>query len=124
MLVTESGCKVNVKRGPDRLIFGLPGVNLESAPPSARTIWRLLEQSFVYRAIIDLSEVDYVDAYLADQLLKLEGLIDEKGGSLKVIGLSHQMVRSLRKYDYENNLILCHESEAVLPSFCSPRIPR
>ncbi len=89
MIALAAGWEITVERGPSCLVIRLkPGNELETPDDLAETIWQILEQHFVFRVILELDEVRLVDSRLLGQLLKLVRRIQNRGGLLRLCGLS------------------------------------
>jgi hypothetical protein len=54
----------------------------------ADRIWSLLQQHFTNRLVLDLSGIEVLDGYLPDELLRLEKLISDANGVIRICGLS------------------------------------
>jgi anti-anti-sigma factor len=61
----------------------------EPASPSlAERLWRLLQQHFTYRMVLELDEVRLLNSPLIGQLIQLYRWIKEHDGVLRLCGLS------------------------------------
>lgn len=99
-----------VERGPDCLIVqprqraagrhDLASANWVAAdrskmPTLGEQIWALLEQNFSYRLVLELGQIDTVDAALVEQLAWLEKQIHARDGMMRICGLSSQNEEAL-----------------------------
>ena len=98
MVQAISGWKLEVERGPDWLFVRLQG------PPSGDTegeqlaeqLWSLLEQHFIHRLVVELDDVPALRSCLIGQLVLLYKRIHQKGGMLRICGLTEQQRQALR----------------------------
>lgn len=88
----------------------------------ADRIWSLLQQHFTNRVVLDLREVQVLDGNLPEELQRLEELIHDADGVIRICGLSksnqdiyQQMLGESRLPVYRN------PADAV---FCSWRPPQ
>jgi anti-anti-sigma factor len=126
MLAVSSGCDLDVERGPDWLLVRVRNLDAgESAcPPLAEQIWRLMEQHFTHRLVLELDQVPMLSGHVIGELIELYRLIAEHDGVMRLCGLSpdnrdvlHQCRLDERLPPYEDR------QEAVLGSL-APRQPR
>lgn len=90
MLAIAPGWELEVQRGPDCLLVKLDGPQPDAAdaPPLAAEIWSLMEQHLVSRLLLDLSDLNCLDRQLLAELLWLQRRIHERGGMLRLTGIS------------------------------------
>jgi anti-anti-sigma factor len=126
MLAIASGCDLDVERGPDWLMVRV--ANLDSAepdaPPLAERIWRVLQQHFTYRLVLELNEVRLLTSRLIAQLVQLHRKIEEHGGVLRVCGLSPQNREVLHTCRLDDRLTPYEDRQAAVMGCPYPRQPR
>jgi anti-anti-sigma factor len=126
MLATAPGCELDVERGPDWLLVRVRRLDLteSDAPPFAEQIWRLLEQHFTYRLVLELDQVRLLNSHLIGQLIQLYRHIAEHDGVMRLCGLSPYNRQVLHKCRLDERLPPYEDRhEAVLAS-CRPLRPR
>ena len=97
MLTIDAGCELQVERGPDWLLVRVRNLNAatSAAVPLAEQLWRLLEQHFTYRLVLELDDVPMLSDYLIEQLTQLYRQIEAHDGVLRLCGLSARSRQSL-----------------------------
>ena len=97
----------------------------EEAPDDlglADRIWSLLQEHFTNRLVLDLTEIQVLDGNLPEELRRLEALIDDANGVIRVCGLSKSNQDIYRQMPRESRLPVYRDpTDAV---FCSWRPPR
>ncbi len=117
--------QLRVDRGPDGLWIrvGQPHPDCVEAPPLADLIWSLLERHFVYRLVLELDELDLLNSALIGQLVLLHKRIGERGGMLRLSGLSAYNLQVLRLHGLDGRFpIYQSRVDAVMGGYpCRPR---
>ena len=113
MLEATSTLKLDVERGPDWLFVRLhaPDVKIEGEP-IAEQLWSLMEQHFINRLVVELDDVPALRSYLIGQLVLLYKRIHERGGMLRICGLTdvqRQVLRTMRL----DERFPCYENRAA-----------
>ena len=54
----------------------------------AEKIWSVLEQSFTYRLVLELDQLEVLQSYMIAQLVLLSKRVHSHGGMLRLCGLS------------------------------------
>ncbi len=87
---TGTGWQLEVDRGPDWVFVRLrPRDDGEIDDfMLAEKIWEILEQSFTYRLVLELDNVEILRSYLIAQLVLLSKRINSHGGMLRLCGLT------------------------------------
>ena len=126
MLATAPGCELNVERGPDWLLVRVANLDTtdSDAPPFAERIWRLLQQHFTYRLVLELDQVHLLTSRLIAQLVQLHRRIEEHSGVLRVCGLSPQNCEVLHTCRLDDRLTPYHDRQAAIMGCEQPRQPR
>jgi hypothetical protein len=126
MIELSSGCALAAKRGPNMLIVEVRCSERE--PPDdlglADEIWLLLQQHFTNRSVLDLREIQVLNGNLAEELRRLEQLIHDTDGVIRICGLSKSNREIYRQTLGESRLpVYRSPTDAV---FCSwrPSQPR
>ncbi len=126
MLATAPGCKLDVERGPGWLLVRV--ANLDEAGPDApqlaERIWRLLQQHFTYRLVLELDQIRLLTSRLIAQLLQLHGRIEEHSGMMRVCGLSPHNREVLHTCRLDNRLTPYQNRQAAIMGCEPPRQPR
>ena len=83
-----------VDRGPDWLFVRLrPDYqNLESV---ADRLWKLMNQQFVHRLVLEMQEVDFLPSVLMGQLVMLQKRVLQQDGALRLCGLTPECAQAL-----------------------------
>jgi anti-anti-sigma regulatory factor len=100
MLATAPGCELDVQRGPDWLLVRVRNLDLTDSdvPSLAERIWRVLQQHFTYRLVLELDEVPAMEPDLMEQLFQLHQQIEKHEGVMRLCGLSPENRRALQAY--------------------------
>ena len=126
MLAIASGCDLDVERGPDWLMVRV--ANLDSAepdaPPLAERIWRVLQQHFTYRLVLELNEVRLLTSRLIAQLVQLHRRIEEHSGVMRLCGLSQENREVLHTCRLDDRLTPYENRQAAVMGCERPRQPR
>jgi anti-anti-sigma factor len=97
MLQTAAGWGLDVDRGPDWVFVRIhPPDGFEEAPSLAETVWAVLEQSFTYRLVLELNDLPRLHSALIGQLVLLSKRIHNRGGLLRLCGMSEENRQVLR----------------------------
>jgi hypothetical protein len=126
MIELSPGWDLTIKRGPDLLIVEVKCSGGETPEDLglADRIWSLLQQHFTNRLVLDLTEIEVFDGYLPEELLRLEELISDAHGVIRICGLSESNQEIYRQSLPEKQLpVYRTPADAV---FCSwrPTQPR
>lgn len=120
------GWHLEVDRGPDWL-FVRPRP-LDSTGTSkhelGEQVWALLEQTLVHRLVLEMADIDRLDAKLIKQLLWLREQVCARNGIMRICGLSPQNEALLRKYDLQCQIAHYCDRESAVMGQDSPRRPR
>jgi len=111
------GWDLKVDRGPGWLWAKVchPDPDCSEAPPLADQLWSLLQRHFIYRLIIELDDVDLLSSYLMGQLILLQRRIRERGGLLRLSGVSPFNQEVLRTHGLEGYLpVYGNRADAVM----------
>jgi anti-anti-sigma regulatory factor len=89
MIETAAGWSLDVDRGPDWLFVRVhPQSGENDAPGLAESVWHVLEQSFIYRVVVELHDFVDLRSSLIGQLVLLSKRVHSQGGILRLCGLS------------------------------------
>jgi anti-anti-sigma factor len=83
-----------VGRGPHWLFVRLRPER-EQMHEVADHLWRLLEQQFTYRVVLEMDEVTFLPSILMGQLVMLHKRVLQHNGALRICGLSPQCAQAL-----------------------------
>lgn len=112
----------DVERGPEWLIVRLvsppPWQWAGGAPSLADQLWQICQQHFTWRLVLDLERLPLLTSPLLGQLLILQGLVRERGGILRLCGVSAQQANALRLSRLESKLPLYHSARDAVLGFC------
>ncbi len=97
MIDVASEVSLGVERGPGCLFIRLsdPPRGWSSQPLLAERIWAVLQQQFVYRVVVDLSDVVQVEPALLTQLLQLRRRVVQQDGVLRLCGVSPEGLEAI-----------------------------
>ena len=121
-----ASCDFDVERGPDWL-FVRPrhlAAGTPSAGQLAEQVWSLVELHLAHRLVLELDDLDHLDAQLANELIRLEARMHGHNGMLRVCGLSESNRQILRKRDPERRLHLFADREEAVLGRSRPCHPR
>ena len=92
------GWELDIDRGPDWLFVRLrpPQQGSLVEVDLAGTIWRMMEQSFTHRAVLEMDDVALLRSWLIGELVKLHKRVAADGGLLRLSGLSNNNQEVLR----------------------------
>ena len=116
---------MEIDRGPDWLFIRPqpPHHGDTNEIPLAEMIWQKLEQSFCYRVVLELDDIEFLRSWMIGELARLHKRVTTQGGMLRLSGVSHDaetVLRICRLHDrfgcYRNR------TEAVMGS--RPQQPR
>ncbi len=83
-----------VDRGPDWLFVRLRP-DPEHLDDLAERLWKLLNQQFVHRLVLEMDEVDFLPSMLMGQLVMLHKRVLQHDGALRLCGLTPQCAAAL-----------------------------
>jgi anti-anti-sigma factor len=126
MLATASGCELDVERGPGWLLVRIANLDQAEAdaPQFAERVWRLLQQHFTYRLVLELDQVRLLTSRVISQLVQLHGRIKEQSGVMRVCGLSPQNREVLHTCRLDDRLTPYESRQAAVMGRQQPRQPR
>jgi anti-anti-sigma factor len=106
---TTSGVSFDVDRGPDWIFVRVspPEPAAVETPQLAEAVWALLEQSFVYRVVLELDRIQLLRSYMVGQLIMLAKRVHAHGGVLRICGLS----------SVNEDVLRCCQLAEQLPNF-------
>ena len=119
MAQTMTGWRMDVDRGPDWMFVRLhPAEEFDLGDLSlAEKIWSILQQSFVYRLVLELDEVEVLQSCLIAQLVLLAKRVHSHNGMLRLCGLSSanqqvihicRLEECLPNYDSRGDAVMGH----------------
>jgi anti-anti-sigma factor len=126
MLAIDSGCDLDVERGPNWLLIRVRNFDPEAPgdPTLAERIWNLMQQHFTERLVLELDQVTLLTSQLIGQLIHLYRRISAHEGIMRLCGLSPYNRTVLHQCRLDDRLpIYSDRQEAVLGSML-PRQPR
>ena len=89
MIQTAAGWGLDVDRGPDWIFVRVhPRNGFDDAPGLAESVWGVLEQSFIYRVVLELDEIALLHSPVIGQLVLLSKRVHSHGGLLRLCGVS------------------------------------
>ena len=90
MPAAELEIGMDVERGPNWLLVKLHPSHDSGipAPHVADELWNLMSRSFTYRLVLELDELESLPEGMTDQLAELRERLAERGGALRLCGLS------------------------------------
>ncbi len=125
MLAIAPGWELKVERGPGWLWVRVerPEPYGVDTPPLADEVWAQLERHFVYRLVLELDDVEFLDSYLIGQLVVLDRRIREHGGMLRLTGVNSFVREILRTHGLVGRFSIYGDLTDALMGAC-PRKPR
>ena len=126
MLTTAPGCDLDVERGPDWLFVRVRNLDRRepNATPLADRLWRLLQQHFTYRLVLELNEVQVLDSALIGQLVQLSRWIEAHDGVLRLCGLSLCNRQVLHECRLDDRLLPYEDREEAVMGHTHAARPR
>jgi len=122
----DSDCELDVERGPDWLLIRVR--NLDSTapgcPPLAERIWRLMQQHFAHRLVLELDQVALINSRIIGQLIRLYRLIAEHEGVMRLCGLSPRNRAVLHQCRLDERLPAFEDRQEAVLGAMFPRKPR
>ncbi|HZL89025.1 MAG TPA: STAS domain-containing protein [Pirellulaceae bacterium] len=84
------GWMMDLDRGPDWLFVRLlpPRHGDTQEVGLAETIWRMMEQSFNHRLVLEMEEVWLLRSWMVGELVKLHKRVAATGGTLRLCGMN------------------------------------
>lgn len=80
---------LDIDRGPDWLFIRPRPPQGEAGDIAlAEMVWQKLEQSFCYRVVLELDEIQFLRSWMVGELVRLHKRIASQGGMLRLCGLS------------------------------------
>jgi anti-anti-sigma factor len=116
MVQATTGWNCDVERGPDCL-FVRPRGSVSRADEAglADQVWDLLERSSTHRLVLELDDMGLLKSTLVGQLLLLKQRIENRGGLMRLCGLSPANQRVLAHCRLDHFLPqYCDRTEAVM----------
>jgi anti-anti-sigma factor len=126
MLAVAPGCDLEVRRGPEWLMIRLRDYDPDGPDPLplAERIWRLLDQHFTYRVVLELDQVDVLSSPLIGQLLQLQRRIVQHGGLMRLCGLSPYNRRVLEVCGLDRQMPAYDDVREAVMGLPRPKQPR
>jgi len=92
------GWTVELDRGPGWLFVRLRDSDLSGAQGIhlADHVWKLLEQEFTHRVVMELDDIDLLRSSLVGELILLHKRVSSRHGVMRVSGLSESNYEVLR----------------------------
>jgi anti-anti-sigma regulatory factor len=125
MIKLTPSWRLDVDRGPDWLMVrvGAPRRRGSVMPSLAEALWSLLEQHSSHRLVLEMDQIDVLDDDLIEQLLELHRRISDRGGLMRLCGLSSHNREVFLQHRLNSQFVPYEDrEEAVLGS--GPRRPR
>ncbi len=106
MVHVADGLEMDVDRGPNWLFVKLqPGKKPdEEVPQMVDQLWSVVSRHFIYRLVLELEEFDSMPTGLVGQLATLQQRLAQRGGSLRICGLSSDCVETLHDCQLDSAL--------------------
>jgi len=126
MLAIDSGCEMDVERGPDCLLVRLR--NLDASDPGstqlAERLWTLMRQHFARRLVLELDDVGLLNSPLIGQFLLLYKRIEAHDGVMRLCGLSPYNRQVLRRCRLDDRLLPYADRREAVMAGSGPGLPR
>jgi anti-anti-sigma factor len=124
MLAIAPGWEMDVDRGPGWLLVRVRSSDPDACdtPPLADQVWSLLSRHFIYRLALELDEVELLHSFLLGQLVLLDKRVRQRGGLMRLCGLSSFNQQVLRTHGLDVRFPTYDDrEEAVMGSSHKPR---
>ena len=120
------GWRLDVDRGPNWLLIKVhrPTERSGELASLADALWSLLEQHSAHRLVLELDELRHLDDDMVDQLLELHDRIQERGGLLRICGLSPASRDLLLSRRVDDRFVPYSDREEAVLGSSAPRLPR
>ncbi len=124
MLAIAPGWELKVERGPGWLWVqvGHQDPDCADEPPLADKVWALMEQNLVDRLVLELEGIDLLNSYLLGQLIALDKRIRQRGGLMRLTGLSPYNEAVLQTHGLAGRFAVYTDLTAAV--MANPRRPR
>jgi anti-anti-sigma regulatory factor len=125
MPVIAPGWELKVERGPGWLWVKVEHLDrrASASPPLAEQVWSLMERHFVSRLVLELDALDLLNSHLIGQLVVLDKRIGQRGGLMRLSGLSPFNQTVLRTHGLEGRFPVYGDLTDAVMGAC-PRRPR
>jgi len=125
MPLIAPGWVLKVERGPGWLWVKVehPDRLGSDSPPLAEQVWSLMERHFVCRLVLELDALDLLNSFLIGQLVVLDKRIGQRGGLMRLSGLSPSNRTVLRTHGLEGRFPVYGDLTDAVMGAC-PRRPR
>jgi anti-anti-sigma factor len=126
MLAVSSGYDFDVERGPDWLLVRVRKLDqgASACPPLAEQIWRLMEQHFTHRLVLELDQVPVLSGEMIGELIQLYRQIAEHDGVMRLCGLSPDNCEVLHECRLDERLPPYEDRQEAVLGPVLPRQPR
>lgn len=116
----------DVQRGPECLVIMVENLDCDSmgAVPLAQELLALLDRHSIYRFILRMDDVPMLTSHLVGELVRLQRMVSEHGGMMRLAGLSSQNCRVLHECRLEDRFQAYATWEDALRGCAMPRAPR
>ncbi|MBI2827361.1 MAG: hypothetical protein HYX69_22025 [Planctomycetia bacterium] len=125
MIDVAGGWELGVERGPDWLfvkVHALPEGGWQAAA-LAESLWSVIEQHFTYRVVLECDQIGPLTSSVLAQLALLRRKIRERGGVLRLCGLSKDNCDLLADCGAREDLPHFADRESAVMAG-HPRLPR
>ena len=126
MTKLASGWRLDIDRGPNWLLIKVhrPKEGAGDAFSLDDALWSLLEQHSAHRLVLELDELRHLDDDLVDQLLELHDRLQERGGLLRICGLSPASRDLLLSRRVDDRFVPYSDREEAVMGTSAPKRPR
>ena len=126
MSTVATGCELKAERGPDWLRLKILGIHSGETEgvPLAEEVWALVERHMVHRLVLELDEVRMLDSHLIGELIVLHRRMSERGGLMRLCGLSPYNRCILHRCRLDDRFLAYETWEEAVLGCQRPRQPR
>lgn len=126
MLALAPVCELDVERGPDWVMIRVGDIDpaVAESSPLAERLWHVLRQHFTYRLVLELDQIRVLTSRLIGQLLQLQRRIEERGGVIRLCGLSPENRQVLRTCRLEHRFRPYRNRQEAVMGYERPSQPR
>ena len=93
-VLLDQAWDLEVDRGPGWLFVRLHGGGFD-ADEVADRLWDILNKHFVHRVVLEMEDIEFLPSSLLGQLVMLQKRVMQRGGALRLCGLSPQCHETL-----------------------------
>ena len=124
-MTTLAGWRIDVDRGPAWLFLRVhpPEEVFSDCADFAESVWERASAHFIYRLVLEMDEFRVLPSRMIGQLIMLQKRLQNRGGVLRLSGLSEDCQRVLRACRLDDRLMSFPDRECAVKAQ-QPNRPR